>query len=69
MSDHILADDITQDSFIRLFKKHNLYNTNYSFEAWIYKIVINVAKKYTRRQKWLLLFRDDQEETHHLNQS
>lgn len=47
-----LADDITQEAFIRIFSKMHLYKKSYSFDSWIYKIVLNVYRNICRKQKW-----------------
>jgi RNA polymerase sigma factor (sigma-70 family) len=39
-----LADDITQESFIRIFKHYQTYDESKPLKPWIYKIV----KKHTK---------------------
>lgn len=51
-----LAEDITQEAFIRAVTKINLFNPGYSFEAWLYRIVINVSRNMIRNHKWTSLF-------------
>lgn len=42
------AEDILQDSFIKVFRKISQYQNNGSFEGWIRKVVVNTAlKKYS----------------------
>ena len=42
------AEDIVQDSFIKVFDKIHQFKSEGSFEGWIRKIVVNTAlKKYT----------------------
>lgn len=42
------AEDILQDSFIKIFKKLNQFKGEGSFEGWMRRVVINTAlKKYT----------------------
>jgi RNA polymerase sigma factor (sigma-70 family) len=42
------AEDILQDTFIKVFRKISQYQHNGSFEGWIRKIVVNTAlKKYS----------------------
>lgn len=48
----MLAEDITQESFIRVFSKIDLYNEEYSFDSWLYKVVLNVSRNTIRKQKW-----------------
>ncbi|AGL02540.1 RNA polymerase sigma factor [Desulfoscipio gibsoniae] len=51
-----LAEDITQEAFIRAVTKINLFNPCYSFEAWLYRIVVNVSRNMIRSHKWTSLF-------------
>lgn len=53
---HSLADDITQESFIRIFQKLHLYDDNYPFEAWLYRVVINCARNVIKKQRWEKFF-------------
>ncbi len=42
------AEDIVQDSFIKIFEKIHQFKSEGSFEGWIRRIVVNTAlKKYT----------------------
>lgn len=49
-----LADDIVQETFIRIFKKYHSYNQQKPFKPWIYKIALNVTRNILRKNKWLL---------------
>jgi len=46
-----LAEDVTQETFIRIFEKISLYNSNYSLDTWLYKVVTNVARNIIRKHK------------------
>jgi len=48
-----LADDITQETFIKVFNKYNTYNFKKPMKPWIYKITLNVTRNTLRKQKWL----------------
>jgi RNA polymerase sigma-70 factor (ECF subfamily) len=52
----ILADDITQDTFLQVFKKYGSYDSRRPIYPWIYKIALNITRNTLRRQKWLVLF-------------
>jgi RNA polymerase sigma factor (sigma-70 family) len=52
-----IADDITQETFIRIIKKIHLYNSEKPIEPWIYKITINITRNMIRKQKLLNLIR------------
>jgi|GEM_PF-2654740 len=45
-----LKDDLTQDIFIKVFKKIHLYNFKYKFSNWIYKIASNTAIDFIRKE-------------------
>ena len=52
-----MADDITQETFIRMIKKIHLYDSGKPIEPWIYKITINITRNMLRKQKLLNLIR------------
>jgi RNA polymerase sigma factor (sigma-70 family) len=43
------AEEITQEIFIKLGRKLNSFNHRSCFKTWLYRIVINTAKDYTRK--------------------
>lgn len=51
-----LSDDITQESFIRVFSKISLYKAEYSFESWLYKVVLNVYRNMNRKEHFMNTF-------------
>lgn len=51
-----LSDDITQESFIRVFSKLSLYKPEYTFESWLYKVVLNVYRNMTRKERFIGTF-------------
>ncbi|MFV2046836.1 sigma-70 family RNA polymerase sigma factor [Metabacillus litoralis] len=66
-NNHSLAEDITQEAFIRIFSKHHLYKEEFAFDTWMYRIVINVANNILRKQKWMRLFKSEVEEQYHVD--
>lgn len=52
-----MADDITQETFIRMIKKIHLYDSEKPIEPWIYKITINITRNMIRKQKLINLIR------------
>ncbi|PEJ57159.1 RNA polymerase subunit sigma-70 [Bacillus sp. AFS002410] len=46
-----MADDITQETFIRIFKKMDLFDATKSIEPWIYRITVNVTRNMIRKHK------------------
>ena len=53
-----LADDITQDTFIQVFRKYHCYDPAKPISPWIYKIALNITRKTLRKQKWLFLTKE-----------
>lgn len=49
--DESVADDITQDVFIKVWKKIKSYNNKYSFKTWLFSIVRNTVIDYFRKKK------------------
>jgi len=45
------AEDVVQETFIRVYKKKNLYRNIAKFSTWIYTIASNLAKTELRRRK------------------
>lgn len=43
------AEEITQEVFIKLGRKLNTFNRRSSFRTWLYRIVINTARDYIRK--------------------
>jgi RNA polymerase sigma-70 factor, ECF subfamily len=43
------AEEITQEVFIKLSRKLITFNHNSSFRTWLYRITINTAKDYSRK--------------------
>ncbi len=48
-----LADDVTQETFIKVFKKYHSFDSAKPIKPWIYKITVNTFRNMYRRQKWL----------------
>lgn len=53
-----LADDITQDTFIQVFRKYHSYDPAKPLLPWIYKIALNMTRKTFRKQKWPFLSKE-----------
>jgi len=49
--DEALAEDVAQDAFIRAYEKLSLYNEDFSFSTWLYKIADNLAFQHMKRSK------------------
>ncbi|WP_336744793.1 RNA polymerase sigma factor [Paenibacillus sp. y28] len=56
-ADHQDAQDLTQETFIKAYRKLASHETTKSFSAWLYQIAVNVLKDFWRskyRREWLL---------------
>lgn len=47
------AEDVTQETFLRVFAKISSFDESKPFEAWLYRVTINVAKNFFRKNKVL----------------
>lgn len=45
------AEDITQDTFVKAWKKFSTYDSKYSFKTWLYSICKNTALDYLKKKK------------------
>jgi RNA polymerase sigma-70 factor, ECF subfamily len=50
-----IAEDITQDPFIKCYKKMDLFRGEASLKTWIYTIAINLSKDYLRKWEYRTL--------------
>jgi len=50
-----IAEDVTQDAFIRAYKGLHMFNPKMKFTSWLYTIARNLAKNALRDKKY---FRD-----------
>lgn len=51
LGDRIDAEDVVQETFLRVFKKKKLYQSIAKFSTWIYTIAGNLAKTELRRRR------------------
>ncbi len=49
VQDHSIAEDISQETIITIYKKIKTYNFKGKFSNWIYKIAYNTLKKLTEK--------------------
>lgn len=49
----VMAEDITQETFIRMIKKYHLYDPSKPIKPWIYQIALNITRNMMRKQKLL----------------
>jgi RNA polymerase sigma-70 factor (ECF subfamily) len=49
------AEDITQEVFVKLAKKIFSFREESSFQTWLYRIVINTAKDFTKKEERKLI--------------
>jgi len=48
-----LADDVTQETFLKVFKKIHTYDPMKPMQPWIYRITVNTTRNLLRKQQWL----------------
>ncbi|MDE2031351.1 MAG: RNA polymerase sigma factor [Patescibacteria group bacterium] len=48
------AEDITQETFIKVWKNIHKYNSGYTFKTWIFTIARNTATDFLRKRKLIL---------------
>jgi RNA polymerase sigma-70 factor (ECF subfamily) len=56
VNDRALAEDLTQDTFIKAYNALGTTSQDLAFKAWLYRIATNTAISYLRRKKiiqWL----------------
>lgn len=51
-----LADDVTQETFLRAYSKYHLYDSSKPLRPWLYRIAVNIARNLLRRKTWMKLF-------------
>ena len=51
VKDDSVADDVTQEVFIKVFLKHNLYEPGTHFRAWLFEVARNQALSALRRNR------------------
>ena len=45
------AEDALQDLFLKIIEKNKLYNPQYSFHSWVYKVATNICKNQYRQNE------------------
>jgi RNA polymerase sigma factor (sigma-70 family) len=54
IQDESVAEDLTQDVFIKVWKKLKSYNPKYLFKTWLFTIARNTTTDYLRKRKDLV---------------
>lgn len=62
VQDESVAEDLTQDIFIKVWKKLKSYNPKYSFKTWLFTIARNTTTDYLRKRKDLVFSDFDDKE-------
>ena len=44
-------DDVVQETFMKIWKAHNTFSGQAQFKTWVYRVAVNSAIDYLRRQK------------------
>lgn len=53
------AEELTQDSFLKAFRKLNTFNGECNFSTWLFRIAYNTAVSATRKRKFIFPVFDD----------
>jgi len=51
VKDRDAAEDLTQETFVKVWKKIKKYNNQYKFKNWLYAVAKNTALDYLRKNK------------------
>lgn len=51
LKDQIIAEDVLQDVFIKVYHKIHTFNHKSSFSTWLYRIVVNTSYNELKKQK------------------
>jgi RNA polymerase sigma-70 factor, ECF subfamily len=62
VADGSIAEDITQDVFIKVWKKIKSYDQKHSFKTWLFSIARNTAIDYLRKKKDITFSQFENEE-------
>ena len=49
--DHDNAEEITQSAFVKAYEKLDSYNSRYKFFSWLYRITVNEAINFSKRER------------------
>jgi RNA polymerase sigma factor (sigma-70 family) len=52
-SSRSLADDITQETFMQIFRQYHKFDISKPIQPWIYKITLHTTRNILRKQRWL----------------
>lgn len=50
------AEDLTQEVFLRAFRKLAMYQLSYKFSTWLYTLALNLLRNYLRRRRLVQFF-------------
>jgi len=48
IGDHATAQDLAQETFVRVYRYRNAYNPRHSFSTWVFTIAANLARNHRR---------------------
>lgn len=68
-SDHEDADDLVQDTFVKVFSNKDKFNPSTNLKAWVYTIMKNTFINKYRRKTKIQFINDSTNESFFINQS
>lgn len=58
-----IAEDLTQETFIKVFQNYHQFHQLSNLNTWVIKIAKNTTYDYFRKTKWTSLFTNDYDST------
>jgi len=63
--DEMLADDLCQETYLRVYRGLTRFRNESAFSTWLYRISVNVANSHFRKEKFRKIFVSDAEVERH----
>lgn len=64
---HADADDVLQETFIKIYKSLDSFRSESELSSWMYRIAVNECLSHIRKEKRKYLFRSDSYQDHLIN--
>lgn len=67
LTNNELAEEVAQDTFVKVFQKLSSFEEKANFSTWVYRIAYNTAISMLRKQKKELLFLSQEDQINYLS--